>query len=190
MRFLSATSKLAFIGTQYACHRQQGLTPTMMKSLQFASSSSSQTPSFHPVQQHRTTRLFSSSGGGAPKGPTLQNIGKEEMEEIVEDYEQGGREDSGYVVIDVREMHEIEFTGKVSPNTLSLPLQKLMQLNVFELDEDEFEEICGFDKPTPDETLVFSCAAGIRSVHAAQFAAQSGYTKLVNYKGGANQWFS
>jgi rhodanese-related sulfurtransferase len=112
------------------------------------------------------------------------------MEEIVEDYEQGGREDSGYVVIDVREMHEIEFTGKVSPNTLSLPLQKLMQLNVFELDEDEFEEICGFDKPTPDETLVFSCAAGIRSVHAAQFAAQSGYTKLVNYKGGANQWFS
>jgi rhodanese-related sulfurtransferase len=38
--------------------------------------------------------------------------------------------------------------------------------------------------------LVFSCAAGIRSVHAAQFAAQNGYTKLVNYKGGANEWFN
>jgi rhodanese-related sulfurtransferase len=27
-------------------------------------------------------------------------------------------------------------------------------------------------------------------VHAAQFAAQNGYTKLVNYSGGANQWFN
>jgi rhodanese-related sulfurtransferase len=188
MRLLAATSKLAFVGTQYACHRQQGLMPTTMKSLQFALSSSSQTPSIHPVQQHRTTtRLFSSSGSA---GPTLQHIGREEMEEIVEDYEQGGRGDSGYVVMDVREMNEIAYTGKVSPNTLSLPLQKLMEYNVFSLDDDDFEKICGFDKPTPDETLVFSCAAGIRSVHAAQFAAQSGYTKLVNYKGGANQWFS
>jgi rhodanese-related sulfurtransferase len=139
-----------------------------------------------------SSQLFSSSSSGS-SGPQrevqLQNIGKEQMKDIVEKYEQGGREGSGYVILDVREPHEIDFSGKLSPNTLTLPLQKLGQYNVFALPEDEFEEVCGFDKPTPDETLVFSCAAGIRSVHASQFAAQNGYTKLVNYMGGANEWF-
>ena len=40
-----------------------------------------------------------------------------------------------------------------------------------------------------DQTIVFSCKAGIRSMHAAQFAAMSGYTKLTNYIGGADDWF-
>ena len=86
--------------------------------------------------------------------------------------EEDGREASGYLVMDVREEPEIAASGKLSPNTLTFPLQKLMQYNAFSLEEDEFEEIFGFEKPTPDETLVFSCAAGVRSVHAAQFAAQ------------------
>lgn len=111
------------------------------------------------------------------------------MEEIIEDYEEGGREESGYLVLDVRETNEVEFTGKLSPNTVTLPLSIIGQQNVFSLDDDEFEEVCGFSKPTPDETLVFSCAAGVRSVHAAQFAAMNGYTQLINYTGGANQWF-
>ena len=111
------------------------------------------------------------------------------MEEILEDYEEGGREESGYVVMDVREPMEVASTGSLSPNTINLPLQLLAQQNVFALDGDDFEEVCGFPKPTFDETLVFSCAAGIRSVHAAQFAAMNGYTNLVNYKGGANEWF-
>ncbi|MGK3747560.1 MAG: hypothetical protein ACI90V_014424, partial [Bacillariaceae sp.] len=42
--------------------------------------------------------LFSSTTGG----PTMTNIDKEAMTEIIEDYEEGGREDSGYVVMDVR----------------------------------------------------------------------------------------
>eukprot|EP00980_Cylindrotheca_fusiformis_P027227 scaffold19424_cov142-Cylindrotheca_fusiformis.AAC.11 len=100
------------------------------------------------------------------------------MEEIIEDYEEGGREESGYVVLDVREPHEIEYTGKLSENTITFPLQKLAQYNAFALEEDDFEEIFGFEKPHLDE-----------SVHAAQFAAQSGYTKLVNYMGGAHEWF-
>jgi hypothetical protein len=32
----------------------------------------------------------------------MTNIDKEAMTEIIEDYEEGGREDSGYVVMDVR----------------------------------------------------------------------------------------
>ncbi len=133
-------------------------------------------------------KLFSSFGAG--EGSSIQNVGKDEMEEILDDYESGGREESGYVVIDVREPHEIAFTGKLSPNTHTLPLGMIAQYNVFSLDADEFEEVCGFAKPEPSETLVFSCAAGIRSAHACKFAAQNGYSMLVNYKGGANEWFS
>lgn len=74
------------------------------------------------------------------------------MEEIIEDYEEGGREESGYVVMDVREEHEIAASGKLSPNTLTFPLQKLAQYDAFSLDADDFEEIFGFEKPTPDES--------------------------------------
>jgi rhodanese-related sulfurtransferase len=138
-----------------------------------------------PLSRSKTSLMSSSS-----HGPTLQNIGKEEMEEIIEDYENGGREDSGYILLDVREEGEIAFTGKLSPNTITFPLQKLMQLQAFEMDGDDFQMSFGFEKPRLDETLVFSCAAGVRSVHAANFAAEAGYTKLVNYRGGANEWFS
>jgi rhodanese-related sulfurtransferase len=112
------------------------------------------------------------------------------MEEIVEDYEQGGREESQYCVIDVRTEEEVYATGKLGENVYTLPVQVIMQAKVFELEPDEFEELCGFEKPTVDETLVFTCAAGIRSVYACQFAAQAGYSKIVNYTGGANEWFS
>lgn len=111
------------------------------------------------------------------------------MQEILEDYEEGGRELSEYVVIDVRGPGEIVATGKLSPTVHTLPIEIIMQQNVFALDEDEFEEVCGFQKPTYDETLVFSCAAGVRSVYACHFAAQNGYSKLVNYMGGSNEWF-
>ena len=52
-----------------------------------------------------------------------------------------------------------------------------------------FEENFGFTKPELDQTLVLTCKAGIRSMHAAQFAAQAGYTNLINYGGGADDWF-
>ena len=147
--------------------------------------------------------------------PPIQQIGKAEMQEIVQDYENGGREDSGYCIIDVRNPNEIQNTGKISENTNSLPLPFLAENNVFEMDEDDFEAVCGFTKPGFDETLVFSCGAGkykdpvgltcsskyshqvssrfskgVRSQNAAYLASLSGYTKLVNYMGGSNEWFS
>jgi rhodanese-related sulfurtransferase len=119
----------------------------------------------------------------------LKHIGKPEMEDILESLAQ--EEDSGgYVVIDVRGEDEIAYTGKLSPKVHTLPLPVIMQLKVFEMDEDEFEEVCFFPKPALDETVVFTCAAGIRSQQAAYFASMAGYTKLVNYRGGASEWFS
>ena len=109
------------------------------------------------------------------------------MQDILDKVEQG---DENYIVIDVRGIDEIAMTGPLSPDVKTLPLPVIIQMKVFELEEDEFEELCRFPKPEPDAVLVFSCAAGVRSVHAANFAAQAGYSNLVNYVGGANEWFS
>ena len=139
-----------------------------------------------PVQP--SARFFSATPGTAR--PDIQNVGREHMEEIIEDYEEGGRDASQYCVIDVRTEEEVNRTGKLGENVYTLPVQVIQLSKVFEMEPDEFLETCKFEKPSPDETLVFSCAAGIRSVSACQFAAQAGYTKLINYTGGANEWFS
>jgi len=210
MKFLSLTSKAAFVGTQMVARPHHHLHllahPSSFYGMVSSSSTSSATQTrailgrsmssgscfMQSSVRSTSTRLFSSGGGdGGSDGGAIQlkNIGKEEMEEIVEDYEEGGREDSGYVIMDVRERNEVEYTGKVSPNTITLPLSLISEQNVFGMEDNDFEDLCGFPKPTIDETLVFSCAAGIRSVHAARFAAMNGYSKLINYTGGANQWF-
>jgi rhodanese-related sulfurtransferase len=90
----------------------------------------------------------------------------------------------------VRGEDEVAYTGKLSPEVHTLPLPVIMQLKVFEMDDEEFKDVCHFPKPSPDDTIVFSCAAGIRSQQAAYFAALGGYTNLINYMGGSNEWFS
>ena len=105
------------------------------------------------------------------------------------DVQEGGREDSGYIVLDVRNAPEVAATGPLSPHTQTLPLPAIID-GCFRLDEQEFKTAFGFDKPTMDETLVFSCAAGIRATRAAEIALGVGYTKVVVYKGGANEWFA
>jgi rhodanese-related sulfurtransferase len=150
--------------------RHLGLLPSTIPAGSFAQQPSTMRPSM---------RLFSSPAD-------ISHVGKARMEQIIEEYESG---DSDFIVIDVRTEDEIINTGKLSPNTLTLPVQVIMQKNVFSLNNEDFEDVAGFEKPAPDTTLVFSCAAGIRSVYACQFASQAGYSKLINYAGGANEWF-
>ena len=119
----------------------------------------------------------------------MRNIGKSEMQEILEDYSEAGREESQYCVIDVRTDEEVYYTGKLAKNVYTLPIQVIMSTNAFNMEEDDFEDAFGFQKPQLDETIVFTCAAGIRSVYACQAAAACGYTNLINYTGGANEWF-
>lgn len=146
-------------------------------------------PSPHSLQTNMQRHMTSSSKNGSPMD--LRHIGLEEMTALVQDYEDRGRADTGMIIIDVRNPEEIASTGKLSPNTISMPLPIILQYDIFALDEEEFEEVTGFDKPALDETIVFSCAAGIRSVYAANYAAQQGgYTKFINYMGGAYEWFS
>lgn len=121
--------------------------------------------------------------------PPINRVQKDVFSQIIDEYESEGREASGYIVIDVRGHEEVDFTGKVSPNTYTLPLPLIAQEGAFTLDDDDFEDQYGFAKPSLDETLVFTCKAGVRSNYAAQYAAMAGYGKLFDYIGGADEWF-
>ena len=129
------------------------------------------------------------AGGGGSDRLSVRNVGKAEMEEILEHYNGAGREESRYCVIDVRTEEEVQFTGKLGDNVHTLSIQTIMSTNAFAMDDDDFQIAFGFNKPQLDETVVFSCAAGIRSMYACQAASAAGYSNLINYTGGANEWF-
>ncbi|NDC39945.1 MAG: rhodanese-like domain-containing protein [Chitinophagia bacterium] len=76
-------------------------------------------------------------------------------------------------IIDVREPAEYaEFNlgGKL------VPLGKIMQMQTDEIDDLKNEEI------------IVHCKAGMRSMQAAMFLEQMGYTNVVNLVGGTLDW--
>jgi rhodanese-related sulfurtransferase len=136
-------------------------------------------------------RTFLQSGNvaGEEQSPTLTNIDKKEMAEILSQLE--GDNENNYVVIDVRGVDEIMMgTGTMSEKVHILPLPQITAMAAFDMDEKSFEAQFNFPKPSPeDDTLVFTCKMGGRSQQAAQIAAMSGYKKIINYTGGADDWF-
>ena len=105
-----------------------------------------------PTKKHNYIRRFLSSSGDLPQ---IHQIGKAELEEILEDIENGGREETGYVVIDVRGTDEIAFTGKLNEKVETLPLPAIAQMGVFDMGDEAFEDAFGFTKPSMDETIIF-----------------------------------
>eukprot|EP00956_Cyclotella_meneghiniana_P017641 scaffold28929_cov71-Cyclotella_meneghiniana.AAC.19 len=138
--------------------------------------------------RHLPTRYMNSFGFG-DDASSVPRIPREAMEEIIEDVANGGREDSGYVIMDVRGHDEIAQTGKLDDVVHTLPLPYIVE-GALSMDDDDFEEQFGFVKPSLDETLVFTCKAGIRSASAAKLAQMAGYTDILDYAGGSNEWFS
>jgi rhodanese-related sulfurtransferase len=122
--------------------------------------------------------------GGSEEGA----INKEAMTKIIEEVSATSREESGYVIIDVRGHDEIASTGKLNNCVETLPLPNIPGGLVME--EEDFKAEFGFDKPGLDETIVFSCKAGVRAKQAYQLAKNAGYSKVIYYAGGSNEWFS
>ena len=142
-----------------------------------------------PTQYRRstsTTRIF----GGNDETSIITQINKEEMADILSKLENGSG-DTNFVVIDVRGQDEIMMgTGLISDEVHILPLPELSMMGAFNMDEQSFEGQFNFPKPSmEDDTLVFTCKMGGRSQQAAQIAQQSGYKKIINYTGGADDWF-
>lgn len=79
----------------------------------------------------------------------------------------------GVLIVDVREMVEIDqFTFDV-PNYLALPLT-------------EFEE--KFNSIPKDKEIVLVCRGGSRSLKATYFLMNHGYDKVANMSGGILKW--
>eukprot|EP00979_Chaetoceros_neogracilis_P012862 scaffold3524_cov279-Chaetoceros_neogracile.AAC.1 len=142
---------------------------------------------FAPISLSAIGKL--SSGSLATVSPFAPGSTRRYVSSGVNDIENSSREESGYVIIDVRNPDEIAYTGKLAECVETLPLPIIAQTGAFNMSEEDFEENFGFAKPALDEKIVFSCKAGIRSMHAAQLAGMSGYTKFVNYSGGLDDWF-
>jgi rhodanese-related sulfurtransferase len=88
--------------------------------------------------------------------------------------------DPNAVIVDVREPHELEATGKI-PGALAVPLGQIPE--ALAPGSELRESLSGGDK-----TLVFYCAAGARSARAAGAAAEAGLGRIVNMQGGFNAW--
>ena len=82
-----------------------------------------------------------------------------------------GLEDGSIIVVDVREPHE--FAAGHIPNSISNPLSSF----------DPSALPVGQGK-----RIVFSCAAGVRSVRAIELAQAAGLDLREHYRGGFKEW--
>lgn len=83
-----------------------------------------------------------------------------------------GIETGEIVLIDVREAHE--FSAGHIPGSMVMPLSAF--------DPDALSAI--------DKRIVFSCAAGVRSMHALKAAQQAGFSLNEHYAGGFRDWIT
>ncbi len=84
-----------------------------------------------------------------------------------------GLQDGSILLVDVREPHE--FAAGHIPGSMSLPL------STFD----------AADLPVAEgRRIVFSCASGVRSVRAIEFAQAAGLDLREHYKGGFKDWLA
>ncbi|KAL1465172.1 hypothetical protein WDU94_004762 [Cyamophila willieti] len=88
-------------------------------------------------------------------------------------------------VIDVREPGELQETG-IIPNSVNIPLGEVR--DAFELSPEQFERKYKCSKPSPDQTVVFTCRSGKRSHVACELLHKQGYERVINYCDGWLGW--
>ncbi|KAI5962509.1 uncharacterized protein KGF55_003585 [Candida pseudojiufengensis] len=90
------------------------------------------------------------------------------------------------VLIDVRE--PVEYSDGHIPGAINIPFKS--SPGALDLNEDDFQENFGFNKPSEDKELVFYCLGGVRSTAAEELASTFGYKKRGNYLGSYEDWQS
>lgn len=87
--------------------------------------------------------------------------------------------------IDVREPLELQTTGKI-PGAINIPITSAVQS--FHINEADFEDMYGFERPSRDTTLLFYCKAGVRAKSAAGLARHAGWESVGEYPGSWLDW--
>mmetsp|Transcript_11342 Transcript_11342/g.23926 ORF Transcript_11342/g.23926 Transcript_11342/m.23926 type:complete len:218 (-) Transcript_11342:174-827(-) len=142
-----------------------------------------------PSRKKLPQKVNMSFFGDMPSESGVQRIDKSILKEIMIKVDTSGREESGYVIIDVRGHDEVQDTGKLHEVVHNLPLPHIAD-GAMTMAEEDFAAQFGFEKPRLDEKVVFHCKGGVRSAKAVQFAKMAGYNDLLDYNGGANDWFN
>jgi rhodanese-related sulfurtransferase len=93
--------------------------------------------------------------------------------------------DDGFVLIDTRTVAELASWGAVEGSKV-LPAHEMW--DAFHMTPPAFEETYGFPKPTPDQTIIFICQYGGRSLMAAQILSWMGYPKVMHFRDGFYEW--
>ena len=101
----------------------------------------------------------------------MQNDGQARIVDLDRETVKRGLADGSIVLVDVREPHEFA-AGRI-PGSVSMPLSTLDPNAI----PDE-----------PGKRVVFSCAAGVRSMRAIEFAQAFGRDIREHYKGGFKDW--
>lgn len=96
---------------------------------------------------------------------------------------QKGKDD--VVIVDVREVVELQETGKI-PGAINIPITSAVQS--FHIPEEDFEEMYGFERPPKDAELLFYCKAGVRARAAAGLAKHAGWENVGEYPGSWLDW--
>ncbi|KAG2375239.1 hypothetical protein C9374_009862 [Naegleria lovaniensis] len=113
-----------------------------------------------------------------------KQITKQELSSLLE------TDHSQIVLLDVREPSE--YTSSDFPSIHSsahnIPINTLKE--AFHLDEHEFKNKYGFEKPKTDATIVCYCKLGGRAQKATDALAELGYHDVRCYKGSASEWWS
>jgi rhodanese-related sulfurtransferase len=102
----------------------------------------------------------------------------------------------GVMVIDVRSAEEVVATGALHSSVINIPLYECFEPTAdsepgaLKMDEEEFRDEYGVDKPNATDEVIFTCKAGIRSHMAVTLAQALGFSNARHYPGGSDGFFS
>ncbi|XP_066158108.1 rhodanese domain-containing protein CG4456-like isoform X1 [Euwallacea fornicatus] len=111
-----------------------------------------------------------------------ENLPKCNFEEI-----NRARNDPNILVIDVRELTELQEVGHI-PGAINIPLSMVAEALGPEFSDTMFVNKYHVKKPCKSDALIFTCRSGRRSEIAQKQAFSLGYCDVKNYSGGWLDW--
>ena len=90
------------------------------------------------------------------------------------------------LLIDVRNHSELNSDGQI-PKSHCVPLKEI-QDGAFQLNNSDFKQRYGFEKPTQSDRFVLTCRSGRRVLLAEKHLNELGYTNITTYLGSFLDW--
>lgn len=90
------------------------------------------------------------------------------------------KDDTEFLLVDVRELNELELASLPDGDFINMPLSELRQRRLDALPEDLRQD--------KDLDVVLFCHKGLRSAQVTVFLRQQGWTNAVSMAGGIDAW--